>query len=299
MKKLLRHVWLFATLALLLGATTAIAQNPPEPPAPPRSPDAELEDAQARLEQAAREIAELTARMVGEAGAGALARLEEAGRRSRPVMLGINIGLVGGPEAREEGVQVLGVTPGSAAEEAGIRSGDVLLEIGAARLDWSGDTTPVNKLLEALREVEPGTEVSVTYRRDGGTATAAVEARPWTWRGGFPFDAERFAQSLPSREQFSARRFMVQSWGDMELVRLTPGLGEYFQVGEGVLVVRAPADPALGLRDGDVIVDIAGRKPADPGHVVRILRSYAPGERLVMSIVRKGRRQQLEADIPG
>ncbi|MFU8895602.1 MAG: hypothetical protein ACNA8J_04380 [Gammaproteobacteria bacterium] len=66
----------------------------------------------------------------------------------------------------------------------------------------------------------------------------------------------------------------------------------------GVLVVRAPSDPTLGLQDGDVIMDIGGRQPADPGHVVRILRSYVAGERLVMTVVRKGERRQLEADIP-
>jgi S1-C subfamily serine protease len=297
MKTNTRRFWMLAMLAFLLSTVTSLAQEPPPPPRPPGA-DAQLEAAKERLEQAAREIAELSARIAGEAGSAAMLQLEEFGRRPRPVMLGINVGPAGGPEAREDGVQVLGVTPGSAADQAGIRTGDVLLSIGQTRLDWSGDSSPVNKLLEALRAVEPGSQVTLGYRRDGQAATASVEARPGTGSSAWPFDAEQLARSLPSREQI-VRRFMVDRWGDMELVALTPGLGEYFQASEGVLVVRAPADPTLGLQDGDVIVDIAGRKPADPGHVVRILRSYAPGERLVMTVVRKGRRQTLEADIPG
>jgi S1-C subfamily serine protease len=197
-------------------------------------------------------------------------------------------------------VRVLGVTPGSSADEAGILSGDVLVSFGETRLDWSGDTSPVEKLLAKLGETaEPGTAVELGYLRDGRAAKATVEARPWSWSRAL--GAEGGPHRLPPggpQVQALLRQFMTDRWGDMELVALSPGLGEYFKATEGVLVVRAPADPALGLKDGDVIVDIAGRKPTDPGHVVRILRSYAPGERLVMTVVRAGERIQLEADVP-
>lgn len=282
-----------------LAAVPALAQPaaPADPGAPPK---AQLEDAQARLEAAAREIAELTAQMAGDAGASAIARLEELSRRSRPVTLGVAVGPVGGPEAREDGVQVMAVTPGSSAEQAGIRSGDVLLALGETQLDWRDDTPPVSKLLDELREIEPGTRFALSYRRDGQVATADVEARAGSWAQALAIDVERLRHALPPGAQETImRRFMLDRWGDMELVALSPALGEYFKADEGVLVVRAPSDQALGLRDGDVIVDIAGRKPTDPGHVVRILRSYAPGERLVMTVIRQGERRQLEADIPG
>jgi len=293
-------------LGLLLALSTSAALGEDTPAAGTEAErdrtEAQLEDAQARLEAAAREIAELTARIVGDAGVSAMARLEEFARGPRPVMLGINIGPVGGPEAREDGVLVLGVTPGSSAEEAGIRSGDVLLSLGGTRLDWSDDSSPVDKLLDGLRAVESGTKVEVGYARDGRAATVAVEARPWSWAHAFHYDNERARVAPPPgmpRPNDFLRRFTAERWGDMELVALSPGLGEYFKSSEGVLVVRAPADPTLGLQDGDVIVDIAGRVPLNPGHVARILRSYAPGERLVMTVIRHGERRQLEADIPG
>jgi type II secretory pathway component PulC len=287
-----------ATLAL--GTTAALGQE-----APPARVDsgrdrteAQLAEAQARLEAAAREIAELTARIVGDAGIDAVTRIEELVRRARPVMLGITIGPVGQPGAREDGVKVLGVTPGSSAEEAGIRSGDVLVSLGEQRLEWSDEHSPVDKLLEGLREIEPGARVELGYRRDGRTAQATVEARPWSWARALYFDNDRARVPPPPgmpRPGAFMRPLMADRWGDMELVALSPGLGEYFKTDEGVLVVRAPADPTLGLQDGDVIVDIAGRKPLNPAHVVRILRSYAPGERLVMTIVRSGEQLQLEA----
>jgi S1-C subfamily serine protease len=289
---------MLATIALTL-ALTASAVLAEETPATEAEAERQLQEAQQRLAEAAREIAELSARIAGDAGVAAMTRIEEYMRRPRPVMLGVNIGPVGNPDAREEGVQVLGVTPGSSAQDAGIRSGDVIVSLEGKRLDWSGDTSPVDKLLAELREVQPGAQLLLGYRRDGREETVTVEARQRPGSRVFAFDSERGVPPVPPIPPDFMRRFMVDRWGDMELVSLTPGLGEYFQVSEGVLVVRAPAEGMLGLRDGDVIVDIAGRKPADPAHVVRILRSYAPGERLVMTVVRKGQRQQLEADIPG
>jgi len=303
--------WAGVAAVLLLAAQVAVAQPAPAPPADPEAlraeaaradAEARMRDAEQRLQEAAREIAELTSRLVGESGVVIQRELAGSARR---VMLGINIGSVGGRDAREDGVQVLGVTPGSPADEAGLRSGDVLMSVGDKPLDWSEDTAPVDKLLAVLREAEPGTLLAFGYRRDGRLADVSVEAKPWSWsrlvldgntlRGMLPPDAPVPPElNLPFRLEFN-----TQPWGDMELVALTPGLGEYFQVSEGVLVVRAPSNPTLGLQDGDVIVDIAGRKPADPGHVVRILRSYSPGERLVMTVVRKGQRQQVESDIGG
>lgn len=292
-----------AALALTLALTTAVlAEEAPATEPGQASAEAQLKEAQARLEAAAREIAELSARIMGDVGIDALTRIEDFARRSRPVMLGITIGAVGEPAAREDGVQVLGVTPGSSADEAGIRSGDVLMSIADRQLDWSDDSTPVHKLLETLREVEPGTRVELGYRRDGRMASATVEARPWSWARAFHFDNERARVAPPPgmpRPGVFLRQLTAERWGDMELVTLSPGLGEYFKASEGVLVVRAPADATLGLRDGDVILDIAGRTPQNPAHVARILRSYAPGERLVMTIVRSGERLQLEADVPG
>jgi len=283
----------------------AASPAPEAPPVPPAAreeeraaAEARLRAAEERLKEAAREIAELSAQVFADAGR---AVEREYMSRTRRAMLGVSIDHVGEPGVREDGVKVLAVTPGGPADEAGIRSGDVLVSLGDTRLDWSGETSAADKLLGALREVEPDTELAVRYRRGDDEATAQVKLRPWSWSG-MRFDIEALRDMLPPdapRPPEFARRFMLDAWGDMELVSLTPGLGDYFKTDEGVLVVRAPSDDTLGLQDGDVIVDIAGRKPTDPGHVVRILRSYAPGERLVMTVIRKGRRRQLEADIPG
>ena len=88
------------------------------------------------------------------------------------------------------------------------------------------------------------------------------------------------------------------TWGDMELVELSEGLGDYFGVDEGVLVVSAPSNEALGFEDGDVILSIGGRKPGDIDHAMRILRSYESGETLEVKITRKRRSQTLKIEVP-
>jgi hypothetical protein len=85
---------------------------------------------------------------------------------------------------------------------------------------------------------------------------------------------------------------------DMELARLTPGLGRYFGTDTGVLVVRAPAKGGLGLQDGDVILSIDGRKPIDSSHVIRIISSYDPGEKLTLDVLRLHRRISVVATVP-
>ena len=63
------------------------------------------------------------------------------------------------------GVRISGTTAGSPAEAAGLRSGDVLLEIDGASIGSMRD------LSDALKTRAAGTKIAVTFRRDGKTLT--------------------------------------------------------------------------------------------------------------------------------
>ena len=54
-------------------------------------------------------------------------------------------------------------------------------------------------------------------------------------------------------------------------MKVNPGLAAYFGTSDGILVVDAPGDSTLGLKAGDVILAIGGRKPTSPSHAFRIL----------------------------
>jgi type II secretory pathway component PulC len=66
-----------------------------------------------------------------------------------------------------------------------------------------------------------------------------------------------------------------------------------------LLVVRAGNMGELGLRDGDVLLEIGGREPQTPEHAMRILASFEPGEAMQASIMRQKRRETLTMTVPG
>ena len=67
------------------------------------------------------------------------------------------------------GAQVGTVESGSAADKAGLAEGDVITEFGDQSID-SPDA-----LVAAVRSIEPGAQVSITYVRDGQTHTVDAE----------------------------------------------------------------------------------------------------------------------------
>lgn len=257
-----------------------------------------LAEAQKRLEQAAREIAELSGRAAAH---GITDRMVLLGRNPNRAMLGIGIG-DGRENKSDEGVEILSVSPGGPAADAGLKAGDVIVELKGKSLKAEKDTTPHAKLLAEMGKLSPGDEVNVRYLRDGKSATAKVKVN-----------------RLP-REEIHVRRFEIpemdhlrdrvreferlnifvgsQTLGDMELVALTPKLGQYFGTDKGLLIVRAPDDKDIKLEDGDVLLDIDGRVPSDPGHAFRILRSYQPGEKLTLNVLRQRKKVSVPVSLP-
>jgi S1-C subfamily serine protease len=84
----------------------------------------------------------------------------------------------------------------------------------------------------------------------------------------------------------------------LELVGMTPKLGQYFGTDKGLLVVRAPASTAYRLEEGDVLLSIDGRVPESPGHAFRILHSYQPGEQVKLNVMRNRKAVELTAKVP-
>ncbi|MGI9263624.1 MAG: PDZ domain-containing protein [Gammaproteobacteria bacterium] len=279
--------------------------------------ESELEDAQLRLEEAARQVAELSAQLVGDATVIALGTLRTV-TEPRP-MLGINIGQAGNDG--NDGVLVEGVTPGGPADREGIRSGDIIVQVDGLSLRGDAPGSGTDLFTDYMGEVDEGQEMVLQIVRDGKPQTVTLVPENMDplrmvfnmsddWDFNFE-ELEELAEleKLGELEALGHRmgsgahgyRFRLGHaayWGDMELVTLTPELGEYFGADEGILVVRAPGEEALKLQDGDVIVDIDGRKPGDPAHAMRILRSYDGGEAVKLGIVRKKKRQTLDITLP-
>ena len=277
--------------ALAISTAAADVTSPPTPPsapAPPAPPaahdadteaDAQLEEARRRLEQAAREVARLSAQM--------------SGRVLDSVMPYITPRSIIGVQLERDsagGARVSEVSPGGPAAQAGIRAGDVLLAVNGTELKGE---EPARQVVRIMRDVKPDSKVRVRVRRD-----AVVHEYVVTARAGPTVIADLDLPDLPGlprvRDAFMLHRPLM----DMELATLTPRLGSYFGSDKGVLVVRAPTDGALKLEDGDVILSIDGREPTSGSHATRILSSYQPGEKVTLRIVRQHKTIELQATLP-
>jgi S1-C subfamily serine protease len=253
-----------------------------------------LAAARKRLDEAAREVANLSMSLSDDVvphmrAFGAVTGAPRA-------ILGINMGT--NDDVSGDGVEIVSVSPGGAAAEAGLKAGDVLTEINGIALEREGDESARQKLLSAMRKVKPGDTVAVAYRRDNKALKANLVAQPLRDR--------LFTMAIPPGAGMAGMPRMPDFvfmrgegvFGSAELVPMTPKLGQYFGTDTGLLVVRAPDDSRLKLEDGDVIVDIDGRTPSSPSHALRILSSYQPGEKLKLNILRTKKRMSFEVTVP-
>jgi PDZ domain len=310
---------LAATLAA--GAGTAVAGGQverddvakPVPPAPPavtappvppvpsdsaakgqkdRDRDARLEDAKRRLEAAAAEVAALSSEIASEA-MQSFSTFTGGSRRAI-------IGVVVEPAESGSGARVKDVSPGGAAEQAGIRVGDVIVALNGTTVKDGA-----REVVRLLRKVEPDSTVQVRVMRDGKPKDFKVTARrfeghAWAYSPpNFDFDFDFDFDPLRDGQVhgFTPGAFRG-ALGGMEVTTLTPQLARYFGADEGLLVLRAPKGDVYKLQDGDVILNIDGRIPSSGSHVARILRSYQPGEKLTLRIMRDRKPLDLQVTLP-
>ena len=251
---------------------------------------------------------------------------------AKGAMLGISLG--GWADGGVEGLNVMSVSPGGPADQAGIRSGDMLTAFNGEALASESGQQSYERLREMLAEIEPGSEVSVGYRRGGDDAEVRIATGAWPqmfaqrngdWQEGIAERAREWARMANSwrgtgenvdvggggngvrrvvrmrRSPASALTFYDMAWrlGGLQVTELTPALGEYFGADRGLLVVRAPDDEDVPLEDGDVIRKIGGREFKDARHATRILRSYEPGEQVELEVIRHKRPRVLSFELPG
>lgn len=209
--------------------------------------------------------------------------------------LGISI------EDAEAGARIVSVREDGPADEAGLEEGDVIVALGGAELsravdeeDEDDEWGPTRRLIHLMADVDPGDVVRVDYVRDGRRArvdVTATERSAWgVYQGASPLFG--YARGV------NPGRALVFGFGGFQGARLADvneGLGSYFGVRSGALVLDVDDDENdLGLRPGDVIVEIGGRDVEDASDAYRILGSYEAGERLRVVVVRERSRVTLE-----
>lgn len=259
--------------------------------------DMRIKEAEIRMEEAVRQIAELSASQMAS-----VANVERRLRIDGRPVLGVNVG--NDENGPVEGVDILGVSPGGAAADAGLRAGDVITAINGEPLTGESGQAATAKLLEFMAGVEEGDVLDVEYLRNGKVSEVELTpAAPSGYKFAFRLDSDDFHLPVdPAAPGAFVNEFIWMSgshgWGDMEIVELSERLGSYFGTATGLLVVKAPGNGDFKLQDGDVIRSIDGREPTSVRHAMRILGSYQSGEALKIEIMRDRRKETLNIEVP-
>jgi membrane-associated protease RseP (regulator of RpoE activity) len=223
------------------------------------------------------------------------------------------LGLVFARGRSDGALRIQAVSPGSAADTAGLREGDTLLAIDKLSFAGLAADESLAALHKFTRTLETGTKVKVQYSRDGKTGEVALVASrpPMFERRPFDRDGDGKADAPPHDLVMQAAMEGPIAPGRMggpppddapfQLAAMNPDLAAYFKVDHGVLVLSVNSldndAPAFGLKAGDVIQQVDGQPVNSPMQVFdRLLR--AAGTTVKLSGARGGAPLSLNAPIP-
>ena len=189
----------------------------------------------------------------------------------------------------ESGVRVDDVSAGSAAEKAGLRAGDVIIEFDGERV------RSAMQLTRLVRETPDGRTVRLGVTRDGQRHD--LQATPESRGFAFDFDGDRLRHEI--EQSMRGRLMPLRGRLGVTLQSLTPDLEEYFGATKGGALVssvaRDSAAAKAGLKAGDVITAVDGRGVRSAGEVMRQLGDRS-GE-IEIAIVRDKQEMTLKATI--
>jgi serine protease Do len=169
------------------------------------------------------------------------------------------------------GALVTDILPGSPASKSDLRPGDIVLTYEGKGVDHSADLAPLVGL------TPPGTLAHVgVFRRDQGLQTVLVTVGELK---------ERAAVRAPARQADAAGRGRF----GMAVGELSEAQRKNIDVDHGVSVGGVDEGPArdAGLRSGDVILEIDGKRVNDTQDFFRLLE-HAPPNRPVLLRIRRG-----------
>ena len=209
------------------------------------------------------------------------------------------LGILLGDGRSEGGVEIVGVTPGGGAEAAGLEAGDLIVKIGDA--DLAAAESPMRGLVQFMRDVEAGDVVPVVYEREGESVTVDITTQA---RGVHVLkildstadldidlsglEALANIPNMPKIQKEIMMRMPSQDW----LLEVEGDLASYFDVAEGVVVVRAP--DASELKGGDVLLVVDGASVEDAEQAVQALAGIEGSADV--RIKRKGRERTVEVE---
>lgn len=171
------------------------------------------------------------------------------------------------------GVVVSSVKPGSAADKAGVKRGDVIVSMNGEKIEDG------NTLRNKIAGTAPGTDVTLSILRDGKEQEVKVKLDE--------FDTETAAKTKPEQGQVPGKSSQNGKLG-LGLQALTPEMAKRLGIPaneKGVVVTEVDPDgPAAeeGIQAGDVILEINRTPISSPDDVQSALDKSGDGYPLLL-----------------
>lgn len=226
-------------------------------------------------------------------GAAAQESREKKKTDAKQGWLGVSIQDVTPKLARDKGLKVKEgayineIVEESPAEDAGLKTGDVVIDFNGKKVEIAEDLT------ENVRATAPDTKVNMKVSRSGETKTITVTI-------GKNKSTPLMAFSIPR-----SPRILMNMFGGiegMELLDLNKQLAEYFEApnNRGVLVKdvkrKSNAEKA-GFKAGDVITKAGKETVFDSDEIREVLSDLSAGDSVEFEVIRKGKKSNLKLEI--
>ena len=208
--------------------------------------------------------------------------------------LGVSISDVSKQIAEEQnlkspdGAYVTSVVDDSPADSIGLKKGDVIVSFAGRQIYDADD------LSKSVKRAAPGSTVSLGFVRKGEKKTVSVVLST------YPAIEKAVVVRVPKTRGF---HFVSSTASQgMVLMALNDQLAQYFEVpdGEGVLVQevkKSSAAEKAGIKAGDVLVRIAGKRIDEVSDVPRILGKIGEGEKTDIELLRKGSKKTVSLTV--
>jgi serine protease Do len=200
------------------------------------------------------------------------------------------------PDEDDKGAMITSVSPGSAAEKAGLKKGDIITEIDDKKIEEADDVSKI------IRSHKPGDKVSITYLRGGKEQKQSVELGKWKGATMPPVPSV----VMPRQWQGEYPRVETMPGGQGYVIRGsgTPKLGLSIQDtddGKGVKVIDVDEDSnagKAGLKEDDIITRVNDKDVNSTDEVTRMVRESRSLPSMKFQVLRNGKTQTLEVRTP-
>lgn len=199
----------------------------------------------------------------------------------------------------ERGVEITRVEPGSPAEKAGLKSGDVVLGYGGEQIEG------MKQFQRIIRETPAGRHVNLSIFRNGAPQTipvviGAMKSAMFHFPEGGALLTPQITTPdvlVPDLPQIlSGARSPVLG---VETEPLSPQLASFFGVSQGVLVrsvLHGSAAEKAGIKAGDIITKADDMEIGDPGRLSMAVRSAFMNQKpIALKLVRN--KQQMSMTV--